>query len=132
MTCLGKLEEGISCGTYALRLNPLLPDPCLYSIGVGHYLERRYEDAIATFGKMSYLPPEILGCLAVSYAQLGRDGEARATAIECHDRAVAEFAIRPDDDGERWRAYWLRFIPLKEVTDRDYLFDGLSKAGLLA
>ena len=81
---------------------------------------------------MSYLPTEFLGYLAASYAQLGRDGEARATATECHDRAVAEFAFDLDDDVERWRAYWLRFIPLKEVTDRDHLFDGLRKAGLPA
>ena len=132
LTCSGRLEEGISCENYALRLNPLLPDYCLRSIGVAHYLGRRYEDAIATFGKMSYLPTEILGYLAASYAQLGRDGEACATATECHDRAVAEFAFDLDDDVERWRAYWLRFIPLKEVTDRDHLFDGLRKAGLIA
>jgi TolB-like protein len=132
LTCLGRLDEGISCDTYALRLNPLLPDTCLYSIGIAHYLGRRYEDAIATFCKMSYLPTEILGCLAASYAQLGRDGEARKTATECHDRAVAEFAPGLDGDVERWRAYWLRFIPLKEVTDRDHLFDGLRKAGLPA
>ena len=132
MTCLGRLDEGISCDTYALRLNPLLPDTCLYSIGIAHYLGRRYEEAISTFGKMSYLPAETLGCLAASYAQLGRDDEARATAKECRDRIVAEFAFRLDDDVERWRAYWLRFIPLKEASDRDHLFDGLRKAGLPA
>ncbi len=132
MTCLGRLDEGISCDTYALRLNPLLPDTCLYSIGIAHYLGRRYEEAISTFGKMSYLPTEILGCLAASYAQLGRDGEARKMATECHDRAVAEFAPGLDDNIERWRAYWLRFIPLKEVKDRDHLFGGLRKAGLPA
>jgi adenylate cyclase len=132
LTCSGRLEEGISCDTYALRLNPLLPDPCLYSIGLAHYLGRRYEDAIATFAKMSYLPMEILGCFAASYAQLGREGEARATATECRDRAVVEFTTGLEDDVERWRAYWLRFIPLKGVTDRDHLFDGLRKAGLPA
>ena len=78
------------------------------------------------------LPAETLGCLAASYAQLGRADEARATATECRERAVAEFAFPLDDDLERWRAYWLRFIPLKEASDRDHLFDGLRKAGLRA
>jgi len=132
LTCTGRLDEGISCDTYALRLNPLLPDTCLYSIGIAHYLARRYEDAIATFGKISYLPLEILGCLAASYAQSGRDVEARTTATECRDRAKAEFAIGLDDDDEQLNAYWLRTIPLKQNIDRDHLFDGLRKAGLPA
>ncbi len=132
LTCSGRLDEAVSCDNYAIRLNPLMPDPCLYSIGVAHYLGRRYVDAIATFGKMSYLATEILGCLAASYAQLGRDDEARATAAEFLDRAAAEFAVHPGNDVGRWQAYWLRLIPIKEAADRDHLFGGLRKAGLPA
>ena len=122
MTCSVRLDEGVSCDNYALRLNPLMPDLCLSSIGVAHYLGRRYEDAIATFGKMSYLAPEYLGCLAASYAQLDRDDEARATAAEFLDRTAAEFAVYLGDDAGRWQAYWQRFIPIKEASDRDHLF----------
>ncbi len=132
LTCSGRLEEGISCDSYALRLNPLMPDPCLSSIGVAYYLGRRYEDAISTFGKMSYMALEIQGCLAASYAQLDRDDEALATAAEFLDRAAAEFAVHPGDDAGRWQAYWQRVIPIKEAADRDHLFDGLRKAGLPA
>ena len=79
---------------------------------------------------MSYLTAELLGCLAASYAQLGRDAEARAAAAEFLDRAAAEFAVHPGDDVEHWRTYWMRLIPIKDPADRDHLFDGLRKAGL--
>ncbi len=75
---------------------------------------------------------EILGCLAATYAQLGRDDEARAMAAKFLNRAAAESAIHPEDDVGRWQAYWLRLIPIKEAEDRDHLFDGLRKAELPA
>jgi hypothetical protein len=81
---------------------------------------------------MSYLGAEILGCLAASYAQLGRDDEARATTAEFLDRVAAEFAVHPGDAAGRWQAFWQSVIPIKEAADRDHLFDGLRKAGLPA
>jgi TolB-like protein/class 3 adenylate cyclase len=36
LTCSGRLDEAVSCDNYAIRLNPLMPDACLYSIGVAH------------------------------------------------------------------------------------------------
>ena len=132
LTCSGRLEEAVSCDSYALRLNPLLPDTCLFSIGVARYLGGRYEEAISTFGKMSNLNPEILGCLAASYAKLERDEEARAASAECLKRFSAELAVSAGDDATRWQSIWLRLIPIKDAEARDRLFDGLRKAGLPA
>ena len=107
-----------------------MPDPCLYSIGFAHFMAKRYDEALVTFSKMSYLPLEIQGCLAACHAQLRRDDEAGAAAAEFLDRAEAEFAVHPGDDVERWHAYWLRLMPMKEAVDREHLYDGLRKAGL--
>jgi TolB-like protein/DNA-binding SARP family transcriptional activator/Tfp pilus assembly protein PilF len=130
LTCAGKPDEGISCDSYALRLNPLMPDPCLYSIGVAHYLAKRYDEALAAFGNMSYLPLEIQGFIAACYAQLGRNDEARTAAAEFLDSAQTEFADYPGDKVEEWQAYWHRLIPIKQAEGRDLLYDGLRKAGL--
>ena len=132
LTCAGRLEEGATCDHYALRLNPLLPDPCLYTIGLAQYLARDYDKAIATFGKMSILKIELVGCLAASYAQLGRIDEAQASAAEFKKRVAQELANDPGSDVDRWQAYWMRLIPLRNQEDRDHLFDGLRKAGLPA
>lgn len=130
LTCSGELDEGESCDYYALRLNPLMPDGCLYGIGVAEYLARRYQDAITTFGKMSYLPLEIQGCIAACYAQLGRTREASAAMSEFLARFRSEAVIQPEADAGLWQAYWLRLVPLKESAAREHLFDGLRKAGL--
>ncbi len=130
LTCSGKLEEGISCDRAALRLNPLMPDPCLYSIGFAHYLAKRYNEALANFGKMSYLPLEIQGCTAACYARLGREEEASRAAAEFLDRAQTELADYPGDNIEQWQAYWQRLMPIEKISGRDFLYDGLRKAGL--
>ncbi len=129
-TSLGNLEEGISCEKTALRLSPRMPDGCLYSTGVAHYLAKRYDEAIATIGKMSYLPIEVQGCIAACYAQLGRDEDASAAAAEFLDRAKMEFAVHPGDDVDRWRTHWRRMMPLDDPAGREHLYDGLRKAGL--
>lgn len=130
LTCSGRPDEGISCDHFALRLNPLMPDPCLYGIGVSYYLAKRYDEALSAFGKMSYLPLEIQGCVAACYAQLGRDDEARIAAAEFLDRAQTEFADYPGDKIEKWQDYWHRLMPIKQAADRRLLHDGLRKAGL--
>ena len=97
---------------------------------MAEFLLGRYADAIATFGRMSHPPIDLLGWLAACYAELGRDSEARAAALQFRERARVEQPALADDDAESWRAYWLRRFPAKEQASVDRLFAGLRKAGL--
>ena len=44
-------SEGVDCSIEAMRLNPLTPDNCLFTIGMAEYVAGRYEEALAAFGK---------------------------------------------------------------------------------
>ena len=130
LTCVGMLDEGISCENQALRLNPLVPDDCLYTIGVAHYHAGRYDEALTSHGRMSNVPIAIQGYMAACYARLGSKDEARAAAAEFLQRAEAEFSDCPGKDVKRWQEFWMRVIPVKSTTAREDLFVGLRKAEL--
>jgi len=130
LTISGRLEEGIACDTYALRQNPLMPNPCLYSTGFAHFSAKRYGEALANLGKMSNTPIEIQGFIAAYYAQPGRDGEASAAAAESLDRAETEFAVHPGDDVELWQGHLIRLMSLDDPFGREHLFSSLRKANL--
>jgi adenylate cyclase len=129
-TCSGKLEEGISCASHALRHAPNMPEKCMYSCVIAEYLLGRFDQAIMTFGRMLHPPVDLYGWVAACYAQLGRDADARAAAAVFRERALAEHAGPPGEDVEGWRAYWLKKFPSKDLTGLERLFDGLLKAGL--
>ena len=129
-TCMGKFEEGIWCASETIRRAPNLPEECLYSRVMAEYLLGRYGDAIATFSRMSHPSVELLGWIAACYAELGRDSEARAAAMQFRERARAARAGPPDDNAEVWRAYWSKAFPTTERTSLERLFAGLRKAGL--
>ena len=129
-TCAGKLEEGISCTSDAIRRAPNMPEECLYSRVIAEYLLGRFDQAIMTFGRMLHPPVDLYGWIAACYAQLGRDADAHAAAAEFRNRALAGHAAPPGDDVEGWRAYWLKKFPSKNPTGLERLFDGLRKAGL--
>jgi hypothetical protein len=97
---------------------------------MAEYLLGRYEDAIATFGRLSHPAVELLGWTAACYAEMGRDSEARAAAAQFRERARAEKVGPPDDDVAGWTAYWLKVFPAKDRSSVELLFAGLRKAGL--
>ena len=74
---MGELEDVLWCTSEAIRRAPNMPEKCLHSRVMAEYLLGRYADAIATFGRMSRPPIELLGWIAACYAELGRDSEAR-------------------------------------------------------
>ncbi len=126
----GERVEGMVCSNEAIRLNPFAPDACLLSIGVAEYVERRYEAALAAFGKIGSLGLLKAACLAACYAQLGRDQQARAAAAEVLESAKTELAIQLGEDAERWRSYWVKQFPFQNPDDFEHLLGGLRKAGL--
>ncbi len=69
----GRPSESIDCSIEAMRLNPLVPDNCLFTIGMAEYVAERYEEALEAFGKVKGWGIQRPAWIAACYAQLGRD-----------------------------------------------------------
>lgn len=131
LICSGDPDGGVICANQALRRSPLVPDDCLYTIGVAEYLAGRYEQALTAFGQMGpsrHL--DICACAAACYAELGRHDDARLQAEEFLQRANAELVESPARNADAWRAYWQRRMPFKDATQFDGWLNSLHKAGL--
>jgi len=86
------------------------------------YHLRRYEEAIETALSARRIQPHAYGALVLvaSYAQLGRDEEAR--------NALADVRAFPGDSAKTTRWYLDRY---SDPVAREHMADGLRKAGLL-
>ena len=115
-----------------MRLNPLVPDNCLFSIGIAKYNAGRYEDALAAFAKTKGWGLLRPGFIAACYAQLGRTAQAELAAKEVWALASGGQSVPKADDKESWRSYWSRLIKFEDPRTRENYFDGLRKAGLPA
>jgi adenylate cyclase len=129
-TYMGEFEDVLWCTSEAIRRAPNMPEKCLQSRVMAEYLLGRYADAIATFGRMSCPPIELLGWVAACYAELGREEEAQATARQFRARARVEKPGLATDDAETWKAYWARRFPARDRASVERLLEGLRKAGL--
>jgi adenylate cyclase len=129
-TLAGDSDEGITCTSEAIRLNPFSHDSCLFVQSVAAYIARRYDEAIAAIARMSHPDFETSAFLAACYAQQGRDTEARREMSAYLKVASSQIANYPGEDGEAWRKYWARRIPFKRASDTEHLLDGFRKAGL--
>jgi TolB-like protein len=129
-TYMGELEEGIWCTTEAIRRAPNMPEKCLHSRVMAEYLLGHYEDAIATFRRMSSPPVDLWGWIAACYAELGRGREAHSAALQFCKGTGVEHASLSGSDADVWRIYWRRRFPAKNPADLERLFAGLRKAGL--
>jgi tetratricopeptide (TPR) repeat protein len=125
-TCAGDLDVGVDHAMKARQRNPLLPDTCLWHLGVSEYLLNQYEDAIETFCKLSKNSPEVSASLAASYAQLGRVTDAAKAANDFNsDNNLS------DMDKKEWESYWRDFLNFKDQEPLDHLIEGLAKAKLV-
>ncbi|MDI7861376.1 adenylate/guanylate cyclase domain-containing protein [Rhizobiaceae bacterium n13] len=115
----GDAEEAIAAIERAKALDPTLHRDFIFALAFAYYLANRYEDAVATFQSIAAAEAEynVYAGLAASYAQLGRDQEAKRTADEVKRRwpffTIASFA-------EQW----------KDEKSRQHIAEGLRKAGL--
>ena len=125
-------SEAVECSLEAMRLNPLTPDNCLFTVGMAEYVAGRYEEALAAFGKVKGWGLLCPAWIAACYAQLGRDAQARAAAAEVRELAPGDPSVPDEDDNERWRAYWSRLGKFEDPNDQARFLDGLRKAGLPA
>lgn len=124
--------EGVDCSIEAMRLNPLAPDNCLFTIGMAEYVAGHYEAALAAFGKAKGWGLLRPAWIAACYAQLGRDAQARTAAAEVRALAPTDPSTPKEDDVERWRAYWSRIAVFEDSDNQARFLEGLRKAGLPA
>ena len=130
LACTGRHDESRSCLSDSMRHNPMAPNSCLCALGMSDYLARRYEGATVMLTRLSGDPPRKFSCLAASYAQLGRDDEARVAAAEFLDLMEPELISMLGEDSNKWRDFWGRLFSIFTPKDLDHLLEGLRKAGL--
>jgi len=111
---LGDHEEGLRWHELGRRLDPHFRDSLRESIFDAYYLAQRYEDAIALLDGWQTLPAHMYAEIAATYAQLGRDDEAKAAVAQYnrHKKPTADTAAfirqhlllsRRQEDRDRWR-----------------------------
>ncbi|MCZ6840837.1 MAG: BTAD domain-containing putative transcriptional regulator [Alphaproteobacteria bacterium] len=127
-----RASDAVECSLEAIRLNPLVPDNCLFTIGIAEYVAGNYVEALAAFGKVKGWGLLRPAWIAACYAQLGRDAQARAAAAEVRELAPSDPSVPDEDDKERWHAYWSRLMIFEDPNDQARFLDGLRKAGLPA
>jgi adenylate cyclase len=115
----GRPDEAIGLVERAQRLNPAAPHWYSWNLGIAYYLARRYEDAIIALRRGRPLGAMAYRWLAASYAQLGREPEAKAAAEEYLKR-TPDFSL----------ASHLEMLHFQHAADRDHYADGLREAGL--
>ena len=126
----GDPAECIACMNEAIRVNPFAPVDCLIAMGIAEYTARHYEAAIERYGAITGLALLKHACLAACYAQLGRDGEARAAVAEALELARTELATQQGAEAESLRTYLAAMFHFQNPTSFEHLLDGLRKAGL--
>jgi tetratricopeptide (TPR) repeat protein len=126
----GDPAESVVCLNEAIRVNPFAPVDCLIAIGIAEYTARHYEAAIEPFSKITGWAVLKHASLAACYAQLGRDGEARAALAEALERARTELTTQPETETESMRTYLADIFRFQNPSSFEHLLDGLRKAGL--
>ena len=118
LTALGNAEDAIVILEIALRVDPHQPDRRLSHLGAAQFVARRYEDALATFQRISDLHYEHHLYLSACLGQLGRGAEA--------GRHIQEvMRLSPDFDFREY-VYQLAY---REDGDREHHRNALIRAG---
>lgn len=130
---LGEPDKALALSAKAFRLNPL-HEPWYYFVGfMPHFVGRRLEEAASILERS---PPDMLfeegALLAACYAHLGRLDDARAQIPRfLHDLQHGILDGRTPTPGEPLQ-YILDSNPFARDDDREFLLEGLARAGLSA
>ena len=118
----GRPDEAIGVAKRAMRLDPNYQPSTVFHLAHSYFLLRRYDEAIAAMrdalGRNPNFPPAHR-MLAVTYAELGRQEEARAEVAEL-------LRISPSASLDFWQAR----DAYQNKADGQRFIDGLRKAGL--
>ncbi len=80
LACFGQPDEGLAMIREAMRLNPFHPEWYWISLGDSFMAARRYEDAIEAYKRRTRPMVWVLTRLAICYAHLDREAEAKEMA----------------------------------------------------
>ena len=120
----GRHEEALEAIETGWRLSPRDPRASTWLANKARvfYHLRRYEEAVETALSARHIRPHAYGFLVLvaSYAQLGRNEEARS--------ALADMRALPGGSERTTRWYLDRY---SDPVAREHMGDGLRKAGLL-
>lgn len=130
LACNGQVEDGQRYSLESLKLSPLVPEPCVFAIAVGAYLEGNFADAATSFVRLAASFDEALALQAASLWNLGQAEAACDVMQQFMMLKRQKMAEYPGDAVEKWRSYLLRLIPISDPTSLETLFEGFRKAGL--
>jgi len=117
----GRIDEGLTHIKQAIRLNPFPAYYYYYHLGQCYFYKGQYEDALTEFKKALQRAPEaphLHGSLAITYVQLGREEEARASTAKMLELAP-------------WVSVGLlsKLSTVKNQAQKELVADAMRKAG---
>jgi adenylate cyclase len=118
----GRPDEAIGFAKKAMRLDPNYPPWAVFHLADSYFQLRRYDEALAALQDTLRRGPSFLPAhrvLAIIYAELGREKDARAEVAEI-------LRISPGASLDVWRERY----PYKHQADLERFIAGLRKAGL--
>lgn len=130
LACNGHVADGQRYSLESLKLSPLVPEPCVFAIAVGAYLEDNFADAASSFARLAGTFDEALALRAASLWNLGQAEAARDVMRRFMTLKRQKMAEYPGDDVEKWRSYLRRLMPIADPARLEKLFEGFRNAGL--
>ena len=106
----------------AIHLNPLPPSTYYFFLGFAYQDSRQYKDAIDAYKKCIQLNPDSWAAyigMVVVYGHMGEKEKAKEAISDL-------YRVQPNFS----KTYFLKAMPFKKVSSRDFIDEGLTKAGL--
>ena len=129
LECLGRHQEATEWTERSMRLDPFHPDEVYDILATSLYSLGRYEEAVATLGRIKKPSLWVHRNLVATYAQLGRLDDARRT-IATLEEIIEQQRREGDSDVSVERILSQAGHYYKNEPDREHWLDGLRKAGL--
>lgn len=126
----GDPEIGIEHIEHARQLNPNMPGFELWTLGEAYLDARRYQEAIETLSKVPDPPTSAHLEMAICFAYLGQEENARNSLNTYLDLARVELDGFPGEDPQAWRTFLERTTVRRQKQDVEHFIEGARKAGL--
>ncbi len=127
---LGEPERGLALGETARRLNPAAPDWYLPCVAANHLVARRAREGLELLARAPDGHVDTRAFMAAARAHLGDRAGAREDArrfVERFRGGIVKGKPFAPDEPVRWV---LHVNPLRRAGDREWLVEGLARAGL--
>ncbi len=129
LECVGRHQEALEWTEKAMRLDPFYPDVFYEISAISLYSLGRYEEAVATYGRVKKPAAWVHRGLVAAYAQLGRLDDARRAFAALEETIEQQRREGDPDASVEWILSQAGHY-FKNEDDREHEIDGLRKAGL--